>query len=50
MIGKKTKVKKQRKGGVDRGNYSRLVKEMRPSNTPLPRDKIQFEFKLKMKK
>ena len=30
---------------MDRGDYSRLVKEVRPSNTPSSRNSIEFEFK-----
>ena len=36
--------------GVDRGDYSRLAKEVRPSNTPSPRDSIEFEYKYVLKK
>ena len=30
---------------MDRGDYSRFVKEVRPSNTPSSRDSMEFEFK-----
>ena len=29
---------------MDRGDYSRYVKEVRPSNTPSSRDSIEFEY------
>ena len=35
---------------MDRGDYSRYVKEVRPSNTPSSRDSIEFEFKSVLKK
>ena len=35
---------------MDRGDYSRLVKELKPSNTPSSRDSIEFEFKSVLKK
>ena len=39
-----------KKQGVDRGDYSRIVNEVRPSNTPSSRDSIEFEFKYVLKK
>ena len=39
-----------RNKGVDRGDYSRYVKELRASNTPSPRDSIEFENKYVLKK
>ena len=41
---------KQSNKGVDRGDYSSLVKEVRPSNTPSSRDSIEFECKDVLKK
>ena len=35
---------------MDRGDYSRYVKEVRASNTPSSRDSIEFEFKDVLKK
>ena len=43
------KVEKGNKG-VDRGDCSRYVKEVRPSNTPSSRDSIEFELKPVLKK
>ena len=37
---------KWRNKGVERGDYSRLVKEVRQSNTPSSRDSIEFEVRL----
>ena len=39
-----------RNKGVDRGDYSRLVKEVRASNTPSSRDSMEFELKSVLKK
>ena len=35
----------RRNKGVDRGDYSRLAKEVRASNTPSSRDSMEFEYK-----
>ena len=35
---------------MNRGDYSRYSKEVRPSNTPSSRDSIEFEFKDVLKK
>ena len=35
---------------MDRGDYSRYVKEVRASNTPSPRDSIEFENKVVLNK
>ena len=37
-----TKTEENQEKGVERGDNTRLVKEMRPSNTPLPRDLIEL--------
>ena len=53
MVEMKTCERKEverRNKGVDRGDYSRLVKEMRPSNTPSSRDSMEFECKDVLKK
>ena len=41
---------RMRNKGVDRGDYSRNVKEVRPSNTPSSRDSMEFEYKSVLKK
>ena len=41
-------MKKQKR--VDRGDYSRLIKEVRASNTSSSRDSIEFECKDVLKK
>ena len=35
---------------MDRGDYSRVVKEVRTSNTPSSRDSMEFEYKDVLKK
>ena len=35
---------------MDRGDYSRLAKEVRASNTPSSRDSMEFEFKYVLEK
>ena len=35
---------------VDRGDYSRYTKEVRTSNTPSPRDSIEFKYRNALKK
>ena len=39
-----------KKQGSDRGDYSMLAKEVRPSNTPSSRDSMEFECKDVLKK
>ena len=39
-----------RNKGVNRGDYSRVVKEVRPPNTPSSRDLMEFEYKSVLKK
>ena len=39
-----------KKQGVDRGDNSRFVKEVRPSNTPSSSDSKEFVCKLVLKK
>ena len=39
-----------KKKRVTRGDYSRLIKEVRASNTPSSRDLIEFESKYVLKK
>ena len=39
----------KRNKGVDRGDYSRVVKEVRPSNTPSSRDSIEFLYRSVLK-
>ena len=52
MIGMKVQGRKwnERNKRVNREDYSRLVKEVRPSNTPLLRDLMEFEFKVVLNK
>ena len=49
MVGIKTRGRNEvewRNKGVDRRDYSRYVKEVRPSNTPSPRDSREFESRM----
>ena len=53
MVGMKTWGREEvewRNKRVNRGDYSRYVKEVRPSNTPSSRDSMEFEFKDVLKK